>query len=301
MGESETVEADLEPNIIARVSEHSSAQDTKDAASRLAELEVDLLLFVGGDGTARDILDAIDGRVPVVGVPAGVKMHSAVFAVTPQQAGRVAIEYLVNGLPTREAEVMDVDEEAYRQGRLSAKLYGYIRTPYLESMMQGVKTTSYGSDEDEQQKSIAKYIDEAMQHDILYILGPGTTVRAISKYLKLEKTLLGVDVIRNKTLLMKDANENQILDLLSSKAKIIITPIGGQAYVFGRGNQQISPTVIRKVGKDNIVIVATKNKIQNLARRRLLVDTGDPSLDLFLRGYVRVITDYREETVLFLG
>lgn len=301
MGESETVEADLEPNIIARVSEHSSAQDTKDAASRLAELEVDLLLFVGGDGTARDILDAIDGRVPVVGVPAGVKMHSAVFAVTPQQAGRVAIEYLVNGLPTREAEVMDVDEEAYRQGRLSAKLYGYIRTPYLESMMQGVKTTSYGSDEDEQQKSIAKHIAEEMQHDILYILGPGTTVRAISEYLKLEKTLLGVDVIRNKTLLMKDANENQILDLLSSKAKIIITPIGGQAYVFGRGNQQISPTVIRKVGKDNIVIVATKNKIQNLARRRLLVDTGDPSLDLFLRGYVRVITDYREETVLFLG
>ncbi len=301
MGESETVEADLEPNIIARVSEHSSAQDTKDAASRLAELEVDLLLFVGGDGTARDILDAIDGRVPVVGVPAGVKMHSAVFAVTPQQAGRVAIEYLVNGLPTREAEVMDVDEEAYRQGQLSAKLYGYIRTPYLESMMQGVKTTSYGSDEDEQQKSIAKYIAEEMQHDILYILGPGTTVRAISEYLKLEKTLLGVDVIRNKTLLMKDANENQILDLLSSKAKIIITPIGGQAYVFGRGNQQISPTVIRKVGKDNIVIVATKNKIQNLARRRLLVDTGDPSLDLFLRGYVRVITDYREETVLFLG
>ena len=301
MGESETVEADLEPNIIARVSEHSSAQDTKDAASRLAELEVDLLLFVGGDGTARDILDAIDGRVPVVGVPAGVKMHSAVFAVTPQQAGRVAIEYLVNGLPTREAEVMDVDEEAYRQGQLSAKLYGYIRTPYLESMMQGVKTTSYGSDEDEQQKSIAKYIAEEMQHDILYILGPGTTVRAISEYLKLEKTLLGVDVIRNKTLLMKDANENQILDLLSSKAKIIITPIGGQAYVFGRGNQQISPTVIRKVGKDNIVIVATKNKIQNLARRRLLVDTGDPSLDLFLKGYVRVITDYREETVLFLG
>ncbi|MFH0848310.1 MAG: ATP-NAD kinase family protein [archaeon] len=299
MGELEAIELGLYPVVVLKVPDDSSAADTRRAASRLAELRVDLILFAGGDGTARDIFDAIDGDLPVLGVPAGVKMHSGVFAINPQEAGRIAIRFLRGEVSTTQAEVMDVDEEAYRLGRLSAKLYGYMMIPHEAGLVQGIKTGSLQTTEEiEQQKSVAKHVVEEMQDDTLYILGPGTTVKAITDYLRLEKTLLGVDVLRNRKMLGIDANERQILELLDGNSKIIVTPIGGQAYVFGRGNQQISPAVIRTVGKENIIIVATKNKIFNLPVRRLLVDTGDSLLDSTLRGYVRVVTDYREETLL---
>jgi predicted polyphosphate/ATP-dependent NAD kinase len=299
MGELECLRSGLRPIVTVGVPGESTAEDTRRAARKLAELDVEMLLFAGGDGTARDILDAIDRRLPVLGIPAGVKMHSAVFAITPQEAGRMTIKLLHGEVKTKDAEVMDVDEEAYRMGHLSAKLYGYLRIPYEASLIQGTKSESMQTNEEtEQQRSIAKYVVEEMLDDTIYILGPGTTLKAITNYLKLEKTLLGVDILRGKKLLKRDVNEERILASLKGDSKIIVTPIGGQAYIFGRGNQQISPRVIRTIGKENIIIVATKNKISSLSSRRLLVDTGDPSLNSALRGYVRVITDYREETII---
>lgn len=299
MGQAEATDAGFQPLVAVDAPDESTALDTKRVAQELRKLSIDLLLFVGGDGTAIDILDAVNADLPVLGVPAGVKMHSAVFAITPIEAGRVAIRFLRGELPTRYAEVMDVDEEAYRDGRLSARLYGYLKVPYEELMVQGTKAATPLIDEEiEQQRSIAKYVVEEMKSDTTYILGPGTTVNAIADEMKLEKTLIGIDIVRSGRMLKKDADERQILKSLHGDAKIVVTPIGGQAHVFGRGNQQISPTVIKSVGKDNIVVVATRSKTQRLPGRRLLVDTGDLALDSSLRGYVRVVTGYREETVM---
>lgn len=300
MGEKEAKASGFSPIIVREAPQRTTADDTKMTAKILAEKTVDLLLFAGGDGTARDILDAIDSRVPVLGIPAGVKMHSSVFATNPSHAARITISYFLGELPIEQGEVMDVDEKEFRAGRLSAKLYGYMKVPYEPGFVQWVKTaTVQTEDEAEQQRAIAKHISEEMNQNELYVLAPGTTVKAIADMLGVEKTLLGVDVIRDTRVLAKDVDERRLLELIRDHpTKIVVTPIGGQAYIFGRGNQQISPEVIRKVGRENIIVVATRNKLQRLPQKRLLVDTGDEEVDRQLRGYIRVITDYREETVM---
>jgi predicted polyphosphate/ATP-dependent NAD kinase len=137
-----------------------------------------------------------------------------------------------------------------------------------------------------------------MEEDWLYIIGPGTTTRAIMERLGLPNTLLGVDVVERKKIVANDVNEEKLIRIIDGKkAKIIITPIGGQGYIFGRGNQQISPEIIMGVGSDNIILIATPTKIYSLMLKPLLVDTGDEDVDRSLRGYRRVITGYREETV----
>ena len=298
MGELEAIECDYRPIVIGKRKEKTTAEDTKAIARKMVELGIDLLVFCGGDGTARDVLDAVDQEVPILGVPTGVKMHSAVFAVNPRAAARVAMGFLSGELPVREVEVMDVDEEAFRQGRVSARLYGYVLTPYEPRLVQGMKVASPTTpDEEENKRAIARQVVEDMEPGVIYVVGPGTTTKPILELLGLEKTLLGVDVVCDGKLLAKDANEAQILKLIRGrKAKIIVTPIGGQGFIFGRGNQQISPRVIREVGLDNIIVVATKSKLMGL--RALRVDTGDPELDEALRGYVRVIADYGEEVVM---
>lgn len=300
MGEEETQAAGFTPIVVASTPHKTTPEHTKMAARILVEKRVDLLLFAGGDGTARDILDAIDSKIPVLGIPAGVKMHSSVFATNPSNAARIAIGYLSGDLSVEKGEVMDVDEKEFKAGRLSAKLYGYMTVPYEPTFIQSVKTaTVHTETEDEEQLAIAKYVKEEMKENELYILGPGTTVKAIADTLGIEKTLLGVDVVRSGHLVAQDVDEQKLLELVQGqRANIIVTPIGGQAYVFGRGNQQISHKVIEQVGKDNIIIVATRNKLQKLSPKRLLVDTGDKGLDQQLRGYIRVITDYHEETVM---
>ena len=203
---------------------------------------IDLLVFCGGDGTTRDILKAVNMKVPVLGVPTGVKMHSAIFAVNPIAAARVALRFLWGGLPLREAEVMDIDEEAFRAGHLSAELYGYMLSPYEPHLIQGNKLESpVTENEVRNQAAIAIYIIEEMKPDIIYIVGPGTTTRTIADLLDQKKTLLGVDLFQNKKIVASDVNEKQILQSNKrKKAKIIVTPIGGQGFIFGRGNQQIS-------------------------------------------------------------
>ncbi len=272
----------------------TTPQDTQNIAKGMVKAGVDLLVFCGGDGTTRDILKAVGMKVPVLGVPTGVKMHSALFAVSPQAAARVAISYLWGGLPLREAEVMDVDEQAFREGRLSAELYGYMLSPYEPHLIQGNKLASPMTESEvRNQAAIAIYIIEEMKPDIIYIIGPGTTTRTIGDLLDAKKTLLGVDLFQNKKIIANDVNEKQILDFISGKAAwIIVTPIGGQGFIFGRGNQQISPKVIRQVGLDNIVVIATKSKLDRL--KSLRVDTGDTELENELKAHeINVVTDYK--------
>ena len=293
------------PQIIGSIQPGATTpQDTILAAKEMERLVVDLILFAGGDGTARDIFNAVAARVPVLGIPAGVKIHSAVFGINPRQAGALAGLFL-KGQATRlrDAEVMDVDEEAVRAGRVSARLYGYLKVPYRRNLVQTVKSgTSPG--ENEALHAIASDIVESMHSDILYILGPGTTTWAITNRLGLEKTLIGVDVLKGHQLVAMDVNEKQLLQLLNDQsAKVIVTPIGGQGYLFGRGNQQISPRVLSGLGtgeariKENLLVVSTLSKIHSLNGKPLLVDSGDPEMDQLLCGYIHVITGYKERII----
>ncbi|MEJ2271648.1 MAG: ATP-NAD kinase, partial [Candidatus Bathyarchaeota archaeon] len=196
-------------------------------------------------------------------------------------------------LPLWEAEVMDIDEKAFREGRVSAKLHGYLLSPYEPNLIQGAKMASPITESElRNQAAIAVYISERMKDDIIYIISAGTTTRTIGDILNQKKTLLGVDLFYKKKIIAKDVNEKQIIRAIKDKtAKIIVTPIGGQGFIFGRGNQQISPKIIRKVGKNNIIIIATQNKMKNL--KKLKVDTGDIELDSDLKGTMNVITDYK--------
>ena len=223
-------------------------------------------------------------------------MHSAIFAIDPKSAARITSHFLRKQLPIWEAEVMDIDEKAFREGRVSAKLHGYLLSPYEPNLIQGAKMASPITESElRNQAAIAIYITENMEDNIIYIVSAGTTTRTIGDILNQKKTLLGVDLFYNKKIIAKDVNENQILEAIKNKtAKIVVTPIGGQGFIFGRGNQQISPKIIRKVGKNNIIVIATENKMKNL--KKLKVDTGDTELDSDLQGTMNVITDYKIAT-----
>jgi len=302
MGTNEALEVSFKPRVIGRIQKNTTADDTKNAIKSMCEQQVDLIVICAGDGTMIDVLEVMDQNmpIPILGVPTGVKMHSAVFAVNPKAAAKITLQFLWDELPLREAEVMDVDEEAYRQGRLSADLKGFLLVPYEPSLMQGVKVGSpITADEELDREAIAKRIVEEMNPETLYILSAGTTVTAIANELGLKKTLLGVDLLQNKEIIKHDVNEQQILEILKKKrdCKIIVSPIGQQGFIFGRGNQQISAKVIRQVGGlKNVIILATPFKVSTLDVLR--VDTGDIKLDNSLKGYVRVVTGYHETKVI---
>jgi len=302
MGEYEASEAGFKPIVVGRLKgEKTTAEDTKRAIIEFSHIPVDLIVFVGGDGTARDVYEAVKDNgveIPILGVPSGVKMHSAVFAVNPEAAARIIARFAYEGLPVKMAEVMDVDEEDFREGRVSAKLYGYLPTPYEPNLIQPAKETTILVDEERlNQIEVARYVAEHLEPDTIYIIGPGSTTQALGEVLGVKKTQLGVDLLLNGKIIAHDVNEQQILEAIKGrKAKIIVTPIGGQGFIFGRGNQQISPEVIRRVGLDNIIIIATRRKIEHTPTLR--VDTGDPKLDEQLRKRVGVIVGYREEAIL---
>ncbi|HHT70284.1 MAG TPA: ATP-NAD kinase family protein [Firmicutes bacterium] len=296
MGENEAVAAGFVPTVIGDRKDDTGPEDTEQAARYMLNLGVDLLLFAGGDGTARNIYNAIGAKMPALGIPAGVKIHSAVYANHPRSAGEVALKYLQGELETlREAEVMDIDEEAFRQGQVTAELYGYLQVPYERQLVQSLKAGRTEGEEAALDAVADRIIDE-MELDVLYIIGPGTSTRPIMDKLDLPNTLLGVDLIKNRRLVASDVSEQEILRHLDGQqTKIIVTVIGGQGYIFGRGNQQLSAKVIQKVGKKNIRIIATKNKIVSLRGQPLLVDTGDDEVNAEFNDYMRVVTSYNEE------
>jgi predicted polyphosphate/ATP-dependent NAD kinase len=299
MGESESIEVGFTPNVIGRLSyDKTTREDTVQALIGMQKENVDLIVFVGGDGTARDVCSTIDRKLPVLGVPSGVKTYSGVFALNPSAAAKISIKYLNGDLQLKEAEVVDIDEEEFKNGNFLVRIYGLMNIPYEPTFVQNMKVASPTfENEKENQTAIAKYLVEQMVPDTLYILGPGTTTKAIANFLGIQKTLLGVDIIENKEIRLMDVNEKTILDAIEGrKAKLIVSPLGQQGFIFGRGNQQISADVLKRIGKENIIILASISKLQNL--RNLRIDTGNSMIDSSFQGYVRVICDYHEERVM---
>ncbi|OLT45443.1 NAD+ kinase [Saccharomonospora sp. CUA-673] len=292
LGERSALAAGLDPVVVLRVERGArGAADTRAAAEAMASA-VDLLLFAGGDGTARDIVDVVGDRVPVLGIPAGVKMHSAVFGATPEAAGELAALFLEgsSAVRSREAEVMDLDEAAVRDDRLSAHLYGFARSPYARRLAQNAKAgTRVGGDA--ALEAACRSVAARMREGVLYILGPGTTMRKVTDALGVPSTLLGVDAVLDGVLVGADLDERGLLGLMEGReTRIVVGVLGGQGYLFGRGNQQISAEVIRRVGREGIVVVAPTHKLLALEPAKLRVDTGDAEVDAMLAGHLRVHT-----------
>lgn len=302
MGENEALEARVAFELLPlHIHKETTAADTRLAATQLEERAVKLLLFAGGDGTARDVSEAVNARIAALGIPCGVKNYSAVFATSPEAAGEVAALYLRDEIGTIDSEVLDFDENQMREGKITTKLSGVLRVPSSRRFMQNAKSTSYTPDEIAEQEAIAKFIVEEMTPEFQYVLGTGSTTSKIAEYIGLEKTLLGVDVIFQGKFVAKDVTGKELEEIVQKRpTKLLITPIGGQGYLLGRGNQQLTPSAIRKIGKENIIIICTRTKLVNLPQRRFQVDTGDRSLDNELRGYWRAVVGYREFAVVQL-
>ncbi len=274
------------------------AADTRALAQKLVAEAVDLILFAGGDGTAADIYEAIGEKQPVLGIPAGVKIYSPVYATTPRAAGQLARLYLSGAVSAlEEAEVLDIDEDRYRQDRVDVRLRGYLTIPLEKRLMQGRKAPSPLS-EMAAADAIAAMVIRDMAPEVCYLIGAGTTTRRIMERLGLPYTLIGVDLICNKKLIQADVYGERILELAEGRPlKLALTVTGGQGFLLGRGNQQLTPEVIERIGKDNIIVVATQRKLASLGGRPLLLDTGREDLDRRLAGYYRVITGHNQVVV----
>lgn len=276
---------------------NTTGEDTVRATEAFLREGANIVLFCGGDGTARDIVAAADAEVPIVGIPAGVKMHSSVFSHTPAEAADL-VESYVRGNRTTEAEVMDVDEEAFRKGEVSVKLHAIALIPDDLRYSQSSKAVYSDATATSEAEEIAVFMTETMESGVLYILGPGSTTAAIAHELGEEKTGLGVDAFIDGKLAAADLSEEGLMDLVRvhGDAMIIVTPIGSQGFIFGRGNQQISPRVIEAVGEEHIVVVATPTKLRDTPVLR--VDTGDSQMDDSLRGHMKVVSGYRRKAML---
>lgn len=282
---------------------HTTPADTKRIAQELRDQDLDMILFAGGDGTARDICDAVGTSIPVLGIPTGTKIHSGVYAVNPRRAGELMSKLATGELTrTKEAEVMDIDEDLFRQGVVQARLYGYLRIPSDEKMVQNMKG-GRGIGEEASLDLLSNYMSIMIEEekDTLWIVGTGSTTAAIMEKLGLPGTLLGVDLVYNGEVIANDCTEQDILAVIDNydKVKIVVTVIGGQGYIFGRGNQQISASVIKKVGRENIVVAATEPKMLSLFGQHLYVDTGDEEVNDMLCGYIKVYIGY-DKTTMFM-
>ncbi len=284
---------------------NTTADDTRECSSRFLQAGVELILFCGGDGTARDVYSIVQDKIPIFGIPSGVKMHSGVFATHANTAGDILLDYILGELDTADGEILDLDEERYRAGDWNIRLFGIAKTPYNPSLIQRGKHMVESASEEEIKEEIADYLKEEIENnqDTLFILGAGSTVQVVTQHLGLDGTLLGIDAVFQGRLVGKDLNEKQLIELLEKhdKVKIILSPIGAQGFILGRGNLQLSPTVIKRIGIENIDIVSTPAKLEELGQLR--VDTNDDELDLMFttKGWLKVIFSYRQMRLKKVG
>ncbi len=280
----------------------TSADDTRAAVLALQEAGCSLILFAGGDGTARDVCSVAREDQPVLGIPAGVKIHSGVYAISPKAAGEMALRLIEGGLVRlTTGEVRDIDEAGLREGRIGARHFGELCVPVEGEFLQHVKQGGMESEE-LVLVELADWLQESWEEGVRYVFGPGSTMHGLADSLGLETTLLGVDVIENGQVIARDVTEVQLFELVDDyPARLLVTAIGGQGHIIGRGNQQISPRVLRAVGLEHLRVVATKRKLATLEGRALLVDSGDPELDAAFPDAVRVWSGYREELLYPLG
>lgn len=291
MGEDELRESGITTHEVVYTpgSELTSADDTVAACSAMIHNGASLILFCGGDGTARDVYSSTKADVPMLGIPAGVKIYSGVFATTPETAAEILSRW--ESVRLTSAEVLDIDEDQYRAGVLSTCIYGEARIPYIPTLCQAGKQAGFG-DESFAYADIARFIRGIMLPDTLYLLGAGSTTGAVSSCMHLPYTLLGIDAVYQGRLVGSDLNEQGILDLLDTygKVKIILSPIGAQGFILGRGNQQISSRVLQKTGIDSLIVVATPAKLQQTPS--LYVDTGDVDLNRRFEDSILVICGF---------
>ena len=277
--------------------DRTTAEDTKAACMAFEKRGAELVVFCGGDGTCRDVVGTLDRRVPILGIPAGVKMHSGVFGIHPSTVATILEAWLRGYLRVGDAEVLDLDEEAYRRGEWSVRMYGNARTLVEPALVQTGKMLFAELSDDAMKDEIADHVKELVEKepDALFLLGPGSTVEHIAKGLGVEKSVLGIDAILDGKLVAKDLDEKRILQLLdrSPNVKLIVSPIGAQGFVLGRGNLQLSPAVIRRIGVADTIVVSTPAKLN--ATPVLRVDTGDPELDreFAKKEYLFVVIGYR--------
>jgi len=294
MGETEAVAASFEPTVVgdpagaaeSAVDAATTAADTREAVHALVNADVDVILFVGGDGTAVDVaetLDELDAATPMLGVPAGVKVYSEVFGVTPRAAGQIVVQFE----ETERGEVNDIDEDEYREGEVHTELRAVVEVPAADQR-QSSKQLGGGTVE-----SLAAGFAQDVEAGVTYVLGPGSTIGAVKEALGFEGSALGVDVWRDDEVLVADASEREILDALGNENVIVVSPIGGQGFVFGRGNQQLSPAVIRQC---ELEVIASKRKLDGIGVLR--VDTGNPALDEQLRGWLQVRVGRYEQRLM---
>lgn len=273
------------------------AEDTKALVTAMQD-RVALILFCGGDGTARDVADANPAGLPLLGIPAGVKMHSGVFARSPERAGQIAAEVLADPRhPIELVEILDIDEAARARGQLSAQIFAVARSPVARGARQSPKAGG-GDLLAEMDAAIATYV-RAMTPGCSYLLGPGTTMAALKDRLG-GGTLLGVDLARDGTIVARDLDEAGLLAAVAETktARIVLTVVGGQGFILGRGNQQISARVIERVGARNIDVLCQSAKLAALSPQELTIDTGDPQLDAQMAGYWPIITGPGRQQVL---
>lgn len=276
--------------------EPSTADDSAALARRLALMQVDLLLFAGGDGTARIVAECVGEELPVLGIPAGVKMYSGVFGTTPVAAGRLAARFLAShARRTRAGEVMDLDEDDLRRGRIEPALFGYLAAPEDPRLLQGRKVRASTGDA-VAARAIAAGVVEAMDPGLLYVLGPGSTTWAVKQMLGRGGSLLGVDAYADGELVRSDVTAAELERLIADRAvRALVSCIGGQGHIFGRGNQQFSAEIVRRIGRKAISVLATPAKLGALGGRPLIADLGDAAAAAEMTGYVEVVNGYRSK------
>ena len=293
-----------EHTVIYETPDQTSAETTREAVAVLCEAGIDLLLYAGGDGTTRDIIEALpNSDMPVIGVPGGVKMHSGCFAASPNAAAEVLIAWLEGDLLLARTEVMDLDEEVYRQGRWSVRMYGEAMMPASPRWMQGAKMRVQATEEDEVLEALGDHIREVFVADSerLVIWGSGGTLRTIAEGIGFAPTLLGIDATIGEEQVGTDLNEEALLELISNHegdCTLLVSPMGGQGFLLGRGNLQLSPDVLRAIGIDAVMGVVTPAKMLTVTQLR--IDTGDAELDAEFQAkkYLKVLQGYRTTRLL---